>query len=166
MPKINIDGEDFYYNYVDSDNPIRGDRNSMHYSYTETVKTGSSVGERFHIFSAVVRIVLILVFGFPVIQFLFTGDVTIFNLETILSMLENAPLIDMSWLSSVTHYADIPQIVGDWLFLDGLREAMNYIINFLNILLDSVIFLGWIGAGVLNGVIFITYFVSISVGGV
>lgn len=122
--------------------------------------------ERFSVFSVVARLVLILIIGFPVIQFLFTGDVTIFNIETIFSMLENAPVIDMSWLSNVTHNFDIPYIVGSWTILDGLRVFLNYIVDFLNLVLDSFIFIGWIGTGVLNGVIFITYFVSIAVGGV
>lgn len=116
--------------------------------------------------SVVGRIILILFIGIPVIQFLFTDDVTIFNLETILSMLQNAPVIEMSWLSNVTHNFDIPYIVGSWTILDGLRVFLNYVVDFLNLVLDSVIFLGWIGTGVLNSVIFITYFVSIAVGGV
>ena len=133
-------------------------------------KTRASRSERkdfaISVTSTVASIVLFLCFGIPVIQVLFGGDVTVFSLESIINLLQGAPSIPMDWISSAFETVSIPFIAETNSFIDPLIVSINVIIHVLNLVLDFLVFVGWIGAGAINCLTFISYFAITMVGGV
>ena len=133
-------------------------------------KTRASRAERkdfaISVTSTVASIVLFLCFGIPVIQVLFGGDVTVFSLESIINLLQGAPSIPMDWLNAAFETVSIPFIAETNSFIDPLIVSINVIIHVLNLVLDFLVFVGWIGAGAINGITFISYFAMTMAGGV
>lgn len=131
---------------------------NKHYSKIDYVY-GSTVesSERAVSFSFAVRIILLFVIGIPCIQFLFIDHVTLFNLDSILSMLSGAPLIDLSWISDIGSIG-IPMITTEWTGFEWLRSFLNTLIDTINFQFQAISFIAWIGAGLVNCVLFIAHF--------
>ena len=103
------------------------------------------------ILSFVVKILLLIVIGFPIIQFLFNGNANTVNLQSLMQILQSAPTIDMSWFSKLTT-GGIPGLNEPWELFDGFRVFFSYIS-------EGVLFFAWLVTGVVNCITFISYFV-------
>lgn len=123
------------------------------YDYGSTVESS----ERAVTFSFAVRIILMFVIGIPCIQFLFIDDVTLFSLDSILNMLSGAPLIDLSWISDIGSIG-IPLIETEWTGFEWLRSFFNTLIETFNFQFQAISFIAWIGAGLVNCILFIAHF--------
>ena len=123
------------------------------YEYDSSVESS----ERAVTFSFAVRIILLFVIGIPCIQFLFIDDVTLFSLDSILNMLSNAPLIDLSWISDISTIG-VPTIDSVWNGFDWLRSFFNTLIEVFNFQFQAISFIAWIGAGLVNCILFIAHF--------
>lgn len=103
------------------------------------------------ILSFVGKIILLIVIGFPVIQFLFNGNANTVNLQSLMQIFQSAPTIDMSWFSKLTT-GGIPGLDQPWELFDGLRVFLSYIS-------EGVLFLAWLVTGVVNCITFISHFI-------
>lgn len=104
-----------------------------------------------YIFGFIGKILLLIIVGIPVVQFLFNNSVNIFDLNSILHLFENAPSIDMSWFSKLVNNG-IPGLDEEWAILDGFRIFLSYLV-------DSVLFVAWLVTGLINCITFFSYFI-------
>lgn len=97
----------------------------------------------------VLRLFLIIILFVPIFRFLTTGDTTFVNVDNILNILQNAPVVDTAILIDNLQTIDIelPEILG----------FLNPIIGFLKQLISL---LGYIVFSLYNCSVYVFYLVS------
>lgn len=97
-----------------------------------------------------IAIILVLI-GIPIIRYLFTGIDNVYDLNVVFNTISNAPTIPTDWFFELNRDG-IPGLDSSWGAFDFLRYFIIY-------QLDQYLFIGWIGAGILNSVLYISYFI-------